>query len=223
MSRLSCILSALFLLSVGAALSGCATTLASRAPRDIDLSGEWQIDLALSDFPQEAVPVQPPLSGTADSGTTQSGGQGGQSGRRHGGGRGMGGGMPPGGQGGGGARPGSPEHHFAMPPHLSITQTATTLTVNVTMPDAKLVTNSYTAGETSVVTTTRGPANRTLGWDGNDFLIRTKVADKDSQKGPQSDVRYSLDRDGTLSVTSTITNSGIYDFQYTLEYDRVRP
>ncbi len=42
-------------------------------------------------------------------------------------------------------------------------------------------------------------------------------------KGPQSDVRYALERDGTLSVTSTITHSGIYDFQYTLEYDHMRP
>ena len=62
-------------------------------------------------------------------------------------------------------------------------------------------------------------ANRTLGWDGDDFVIRTQVGDK----GPASEVRYSLDRDGTLSVTSTITHSGIYDFQYTLEYDRVTP
>jgi len=36
-------------------------------------------------------------------------------------------------------------------------------------------------------------------------------------------VRYTLDRDGTLSVTSTISHSGIYDFQYTLEYDHIRP
>jgi hypothetical protein len=42
-------------------------------------------------------------------------------------------------------------------------------------------------------------------------------------KGPESEVRYSLDNDGTLAVTSTITHSGIYDFQYTLEYDRVKP
>jgi len=106
-----------------------------------------------------------------------------------------------------------------MPPHLSISQSATGLSVNITMPDGKHLLNSYAAGVASVVTTTRGPANRTLGWDGDDFLIRTVVGDK----GPRSDVRYSLDRDGTLSVTSTITNSGIYDFQYTLEYDRVTP
>ncbi len=36
-------------------------------------------------------------------------------------------------------------------------------------------------------------------------------------------MRYLLDNDGTLAVTSTISHSGIYDFQYTLEYDRVRP
>ena len=106
-----------------------------------------------------------------------------------------------------------------MPPHLSISQSATGLTVNVTMQDGKHLTSSYTAGEKSVVTTTRGDANRTLGWDGDDFLIRTQVGDK----GPESEVRYSLDRDGMLSVTSTITHSGIYDFQYTLEYDHVTP
>ncbi len=50
-------------------------------------------------------------------------------------------------------------------------------------------------------------------------MIRTKVGDK----GPQSEVRYSLDRDGTLSVIATFTNSGIYDFQYTLEYDSLKP
>ena len=197
-------------------LSGCSTTLAARAPRGVDLSGEWQIDLALSDFPQEAVPVTPPLSGNPDtSGNGQSGGRGGRGGR----GRGMGGGI--GGMAGGAGRPrgGSPEHHFAMPPHLSITQSAGSFTVNLTMPDGKHVTNAYSAGEKSVVTTTRGDANRTLGWDGDDFLIRTQVGDK----GPQSDVRYSLQHDGTLAVISTITHSGIYDFQYTLEYDRATP
>jgi hypothetical protein len=215
LSRLSCILSALFLITVGAALWGCSTTLATRAPHGIDLSGEWQIDLPLSDFPQEAVPIGSASSGPNISGTGS--GQGG--GRRGGRGRGMGGGMSQGGTAGGGSPPGSPEHHFAMPPHLSITQSATGLTVNVTTQDGKHLTSSYTAGDKSVVTTTRGDANRTLGWDGDDFLIRTQVGDK----GPESEVRYSLDRDGTLSVTSTITHSGIYDFQYTLEYDHVTP
>jgi hypothetical protein len=116
---------------------------------------------------------------------------------------------------GGPGRPGGPEHHFAMPPHLSITQSATGVVVNITMPDGKHTINTYTAGEKSVVTTTRGDANRTLGWDGKDFVIRTQVG----EKGPRSEVRYGLDNDGTLAVTSTITNSGVYDFQYTLEYD----
>jgi hypothetical protein len=214
LSRLSCILSALFLLGAGAALGGCSTTLATRAPRGVDLSGEWQIDLPLSDFPQEAVPTQPAIGGSPDT-TGNPGGPGGRRGR----GRGMGAGMAQAGGPGGGTRPGSPEHHFAMPPHLSISQTATGLTVNVTSQDGKHATSSYTAGEKSIVTTTRGPANRTLGWDGNEFLIRTQVGDK----GSESEVRYSLDRDGTLSVTSTITHSGIYDFQYTLEYDHATP
>jgi hypothetical protein len=199
-------------ITAGTVLSSCSTTLASRAPRDLDLGGEWQIDLALSDFPQEAVPVQ----GAGSSSPAANTGGGHRGGR----GRGMGGGSPQaGGLGGGDARPGSPEHHFAMPPHLSITQSATGFTVNITMPDGKHVINSYTSGEKSVVTTTRGPANRTLGWDGDDYVIHTQAGDK----GPASDVRYSLDRDGTLSVTSTITNSGIYNFQYTLEYDHATP
>ncbi|HEY4338576.1 MAG TPA: hypothetical protein VGM97_01375 [Steroidobacteraceae bacterium] len=214
MSRLSCILSALLIIGTTAGLSSCTTTLATRAPRGVDLGGEWQIDLALSDFPQEAVPSQAAVTGAPD----LSGGTGGQTGRRGGrGGRGMGratGGAP---QGGG--RAGSPEHHFAMPPHLSISQSATGLTVNITMPDGKHVTNTYVSGEKSTVTTTRGMADRTLGWQGHGYLIRTKVG----EKGPQSDVVYSLDDDQTLSVISTITNSGIYDFQYTLEYDRVKP
>jgi hypothetical protein len=213
LSRLSCILSGLFLITVGAALWGCSTTLATRAPRGVDLGGEWQINLALSDFPQEAVPIESASSGPNTSGNGQGGG-------RHGGrGRGMGGGMSQGGGPGGGTPAGSPEHHFAMPPHLSISQSATGLTVNTTTQDGKHLTSSYAAGEKTVVTTTRGPANRTLGWDGDDFLIRTQVGDK----GPESEVRYSLDRDGMLSVTSTITHSGIYDFQYTLEYDHVTP
>jgi hypothetical protein len=218
LSRLSCILSALFVTGATCALVGCATTLALRAPRGIDLSGEWQIDLPLSDFPQEAVPIQPPLSGLADSSGTP-GGQGG--GHRRGSG-GMGGGMG-GGPGGvlaqGGARPGSPEHHFAMPPHLSIAQSALSVIVDITQQDGKHLINSYTPGEKTVVATTRGAADRTLGWEGDDFLIRTQVG----EKGSRSEVRYSLDPDGTLSVTSTISNSGIYNFQYTLEYDRVRP
>jgi hypothetical protein len=211
LSRLSCILSALFVITADTALSSCSTTLATRAPRDIELGGEWQIDLPLSDFPQEAVPVQDAVVASSSPGSTGSG----QGGRRGGRGRGMGGGMPQ----AGGVRGGGPEHHFAMPPHLSITQSATGITVNITMPDGKHVINSYTSGEKSVVATTRGAADRTLGWDGDDFVIRTQAGDK----GPRSEVRYALDRDGTLSVTSTITNSGIYNFQYTLEYDHVAP
>jgi len=214
LSRLSCILSALFVIATSAGLADCATTLATRAPRGLDLSGEWQIDLALSDFPQEAVPVG---SGT---GPNLSGGSGGQTGGRGGRGRrGMGGGGAGGTAQGGSGRAGSPEHHFAMPPHLSISQSATGLTVNITMPNGKQVTNAYVSGEKSTVTTTAGAADCTLGWDGDTYLIRTKVG----EKGPQSDVSYSLDKDGTLSVISTITNSGIYNFQYTLEYDRVKP
>jgi hypothetical protein len=217
LSRVSCILSVLFVVGTGVVLSGCATTLAAHAPRGVDLSGEWQIDLPLSDFPQEAVSATAPLSGTPDaSGGGQSGGRGGRGGRGRGMGGGGGGGMP---GGGGRARGGSPEHHFAMPPQLSISQSGTGFTVNITMPDGKHVANAYTAGEKSVVSTTRGDANRTLGWDGDDFLIRTQVGDK----GPQSDVRYSLQGDGTLAVISTISRSGIYDFQYTLEYDRATP
>ena len=220
MSRLSCILSALFLSGTAVVVSGCATSLSNRAPRDIDLGGEWQIDLALSDFPQEAVQAPPAITGLPDDTTSeQSGGRGGRSRRGGGMGGGMAGGGGMGAGGGGRGRGGSPEHHFAMPPHLSITQTATGVTVDITMPDGKHVTNAYTSGSKSVVSTTRGAANRTIGWDGDDFLIRTQVGDK----GPQSDVRYALQRDGTLAVISTITHSGIYDFQYTLEYDHVRP
>jgi hypothetical protein len=217
LSRLSCILSAIFIAGAGAVLSGCSSGLATRAPRGLDLGGEWQIDLALSDFPQEAVAAQSPIIG----GPIDSTGSGQPGGRGHGGRRGMGGagGAPMAGGSGGSGRGNSLEHHFAMPPHLSISQTAGVFTVNITMPDGKHVTNSYTAGEKSVVTTTRGDANRTLGWDGDGFLIRTQVG----EKGPQSDVRYALEHDGTLSVTSTITHSGIYDFQYTLEYDRGAP
>jgi hypothetical protein len=134
----------------------------------------------------------------------------------------MGGGMGGGPGGGlvqGGARPGSPEHHFAMPPHLSIAQSAGSVIVDITQQDGKHLVSSYTPGEKTVVATTRGAADRTLGWDGDDFLIRTQVG----EKGSRSEVRYSLDPDGTLSVTSTISNSGIYNFQYTLEYDRVKP
>jgi hypothetical protein len=212
LSRLSCILSAIFIAGAGAVMPGCSTTLATRAPRGLDLGGEWQIDLALSDFPQEAVAAQSPIiGGPTDSGSGQPGGRG------HGGRRGSGGagGMPM----AGGTGRASLEHHFAMPPHLSISQSGGVFMVDITMPDGKHVSNAYTAGEKSVVNTTRGAANRTLGWDGDGFLIRTQVGDK----GPQSDVRYALEHDGTLSVTSTITHSGIYDFQYTLEYDRAVP
>lgn len=126
--------------------------------------------------------------------------------------------MPPGSAPGAG-RGGLPEQRFAMPPHLSISQDQSGMTVNISMPDGKRITHAYTAGAQRVVTTTRGAANQSAGWDGDDFLIRTKVGDK----GPQSDVRYSLDRDGTLAVIATFSNSGIYDFQYTLVYDRVTP
>src|SRR5580658_4758481 len=123
LSRLSCILSALFVATAGAALGGCAVTFASRAPAAVDLSGEWQIDLVFSDSSQQAVPVQDVLAATTTESGTSGSGQGGRGGRG-GRGRGMaGGGMPPAsGQGQGPGRAGFPEHRFAMPPHLSITQ-----------------------------------------------------------------------------------------------------
>jgi hypothetical protein len=185
----------------------------------VDLSGEWQIDLPLSDFPNEAVTPLDSASGaasTSGSGTGQGGGHGGRGGGR---GRGMGASQSGNPLGNGQNRAGMPEHHFAMPPHLSIRQSATGIVVDVTMPDGKHVSNAYTAGDRKVVTTTRGAADQTLGWNGDAFVIRTKAG----EKGPQSEVRYTLDRDGTLAVISTITNSGIYDFQYTLEYDHVTP
>ncbi len=57
------------------------------------------------------------------------------------------GGMPPGAGAGERGRGGSPEHHFAMPPHLSITQRSSVFTVDITMPDGKHIINTYTAGE----------------------------------------------------------------------------
>jgi hypothetical protein len=219
LSRLSCILSALFVAIAGTGLGGCAASFATRAPAAVDLSGEWQIDPVFSDSSQEVVPVPDAVAAIAnESGTSggQSGGRGGRGGR----GRGMAGGsMPPGTGQGGAGRGGLPEHRFAMPPHLSISQDKSGMVVNITMPDGKRISHAYTAGVSSVVGTTRGAANQTAGWDGDDFLIRTKLGDT----GPQSDVRYTLDRDGTLAVIATITNSGIYDFQYTLVYDHVTP
>jgi hypothetical protein len=218
LSRLSCILSALFVATAGVALGGCAATFATRAPAAVDLSGEWQIDLVFSDSSQQAVPAQDVVAAIAtDSGTSgQGSGRGGRGGR----GRGTAGGsMPPGSSLGASGRDGLPAPRFAMPPHLSISQDKSGMTVNITMPDGKRITHAYSAGASSVVSTTRGAANQSVGWDGDDFLIRTKVGDK----GPQSDVRYILDRDGTLAVIATITNSGIYDFQYTLVYDHVTP
>jgi hypothetical protein len=219
LSRLSCILSALFVATAGAGLGGCAASFATRAPAAVDLSGEWQIDPVFSDSSQEAVPVPDAITGTTNESGTSGGGQGGGRGGRGGRGRGMAGGSTPGSSLGAGGRGGLPEHHFAMPPHLSISQDKSSMTVNITMPDGNHITHAYAAGAQSVVNTTRGAANQSVGWDGDDFLIRTKVGDK----GPESDVRYSLDRDGTLAVIATFSNSGIYDFQYTLVYDHVTP
>jgi hypothetical protein len=221
LSRLSCVLPALFV-AASAALCGCSTSLATRVPHGIDLAGEWEIDLPLSDFPADAVPALDVVAGTpvGDAGPGQGGGQGGQGGRGGRGGRGMGGGGMPPTAGAAGVGPGGGLlHHFARPPRLSISQNPSAVTINVTMPDGKLVTHVYAFGEHSVVTTTRGPANRTVGWDGDDLLIRTQVG---GDKGTLSEVRYSLDRDGTLSVIATFSNSGIYNFQYTLEYDPLR-
>ncbi|HTY93236.1 MAG TPA: hypothetical protein VMC02_05080 [Steroidobacteraceae bacterium] len=163
--------------------------------------------------------MPPAITGTPDASTESGAGRGGGRGRGRGAGGAGAGGMAQGGGPGGAGRFGFPEHRFAMPPHLSISQTGTGVTVDITMPDGKHVINHYVSGEKAVVATTRGAASRTLGWDGDAFLIRTAVG----KEGPQSDVRYALERDGTLSVVATFSNSGIYDFQYTLVYDRAVP
>src|ERR1700735_5113009 len=88
LSRLSCILSVLFVFGTGAGLVSCSTTLATRPPRGVDLGGEWEIDLALSDFPQEAFAIQSAGGGAHNPSGGQTGGRHG----RGGGGRGTGGG-----------------------------------------------------------------------------------------------------------------------------------
>ena len=181
-------------------LGGCATELSATAPRQDVLSGQWQLDMNLSDYPSEEVPA---AGGSTAGGTNAGGGGMGRRGMRR-----MGATNP--------GTQGIPAHKFAMPPRLALAQSATGLSVHITMPDGQTRANDYRAGEKSVVTTTQGPANRTVGWQHGDFVISTQVG----EKGPKSEVRYFVDDDHMLEVTTTISNAGRNDFQYTLVYGR---
>ncbi|HTY48701.1 MAG TPA: hypothetical protein VMB48_03300 [Steroidobacteraceae bacterium] len=194
-----------------ALLGGCATGLSAVAPRHDVLSGQWQIDMNLSDYPNEAVPASGGggFGGGGDSGNGGGGGSGG-------GGGGMGRHMRRRSMTADQGTQAIPAHRFAMPPRLVLAQSATGLAVHITMPDGHTVEHEYRAGDKSVVTTTDGAANRQVGWQHGDFVISTQVG----EKGPKSEVRYFVDDDRMLEVVTTISHAGRNDFQYTLVYDR---
>ena len=200
MSHLRSVANRATLATLVTALAACATQLSATVPRGVDLSGEWRIDMNLSDYPSEAVPAGGSEANGADTGG--SGGRGRGMRRRS--------------LSGSTAVAASPAHKFAMPPHLLLTQRPDGLSVRITMPDGKIVTNDYRAGDKSVVDTTRGPANRAVGWQHDAFVIDTQVGDK----GPKSEVRYFIDDDHMLEVVTTISGAGTNNFEYTLVYDR---
>jgi len=177
-------------------LAGCST-LGSHPPSHLDLSGQWQLNESLSDDPAAVM--------------RQRGSSGG--GMRHHGG-GMGGGMGgPGGMGGSGhhgaggsgggwsgrgPRHGQDKEFLARPEHLSIQQHTSTLKLI-----ADGVPTDFEYGEKVIASVQGGAAERSSGWQGQDFVVKFKV-----NEGPTATRSYELGDGGKQLIVHTEVSGG---------------
>lgn len=230
-------------------LAGCATTsssgrLVASAPQGVDLSGEWRLNVNLSDDPgriDEPKDEMPPPQ---------------QAPERNPGGFGRPGTTMPGGPGGidplgnqtntaepasdlvpvlyqssdlpasssdsgparatvkSAGREGTVSHMLHAPELLQISQSGAKLTVR-SMADGD--TEEYTAGEERTIPFGQTQADRSAGWRESAFVVITKA-----HKGPSKEDDFALDSEGHLIYATLITHvkKGPIDFKRV--YDRVR-
>ncbi len=223
-------------------LMGCATDrLATSAPRGVDLSGEWRLNVNLSDDPQRIEEPKEPLpapparerspGGFGRPGTTMPGMPGGGPGnldpnsggedltRTAGPGSGL---MPvlyaqgtdlPEAKSDSGPTSALPRMLDA-PELLTISQTGSKLIVK-SMSDGTVT--EYTAGEQRTIPFGKTEADRSAGWRDAAFVVITKP-----KKGPSKEDDFALDAEGHLIFATLVTHvkKGPIDFKRV--YDRIR-
>jgi hypothetical protein len=221
-------------------VAGCATDrLDAAPPSGVNLSGDWALNVNLSDDPDKMGP---------DPDTTapkSPGGHRGRGGGRGGPGGGGGMGMPPIGaspdggptalyeQAGYGfvavadtptppAKPGrgaSINRYLRAPTSMSITQTKGSLLVKTNMPDGTQTADLYTAGEkTSIPFGQDNTAERTSGWRGPVFVVTTSA----KKYGNRED-DFAIDADDGRLIMTTMTSGGkLGKVAITRVYDRVK-
>jgi hypothetical protein len=214
-----------FAVAASALLAACAS-LDSKPPRTANLSGDWQLDQALSEDPNGVLRQQHRGGRGGGGGFRHHGGgmSGGMSGGGMGGGTGGGMGMPSGGggssRGGGyggggrGARGGNgvlPDF-MAQPAALSIRQQARQLALS-----ADGVSTTFVYGEKVVASVQGGAAERVSGWKGNDFVVSYQV----TASGPAATRSYEVGDGGRqLIVTTEVTGGRMPEFKLRTVYER---
>lgn len=228
-------------------LAGCATDrLDAVPPNGVNLTGDWALNVNLSDDPDKTGPDPDTALPNRTPGSH----------RGHGGGRG-GGAMPPIGvepdegptafsgghvQGGYGfvpvalgqsdplpatdiaskgnlSRGASINRYLRAPLSMSITQAKGSLTVATHMPDGTTTSDVYTAGEKqSIPFGQDNTAERTAGWRGAVFVVTTTA-----RKFGNREDDFAIDADDGRLIMTTLTHGGkLGKVAITRVYDRVK-
>lgn len=218
-------------------VAGCATDrLDAAPPSGVNLTGDWALNLNLSDDPDKMGP-DPDASTPPKSHGSHRGGRGG--------GRGGGApsGMPPvGTQPDGGptanyekagygfvpvadtppakpSRGASINRYLRAPVSMSITQDKGSLTITTNLPDGTRTSDSYTAGEKRTIPFGEdNTAERTAGWRGPVFVVTTSA----KKYGNRED-DFAIDTDDGRLIMTTMTSGGkLGKVAITRVYDRVK-
>ena len=218
-------------------VAGCATDrLDAAPPSGVNLTGDWALNVNLSDDPDKMGPDPDTTKPAKNPGSH----------RGHGGGRGGGGGgggMPPIGSppdGGPTAsyekagygfvpvadtppakpnRGASINRYLRAPMSMSITQDKGSLTVTTNLPDGTKTSDVYTAGEKkSIPFGQDNTAERTAGWRGPVFVVTTSA-----KKFGNREDDFAIDTDDGRLIMTTMTSGGkLGKVAITRVYDRVK-
>lgn len=201
------------------AVVGCAgRSLKELPPKSVNLSGEWQLNTALSDDvqkalqtplrimnermernrgPQNAGPMRRPTEGMTRNKSSDD--QQSEDERDPGGMRKI--------------RKQRDERFSSMieaPARMSISLQGTRFTIK-----HDETSDSYTAGSKSVVSFGRDVADRIAGWSGNQFVVSTRGVE-----GGAKEERYALQPDGRLLLVTKLSGEFLPDVEVKRIYDR---
>jgi hypothetical protein len=225
-------------------MTGCATGRFDAAPpTSVNLTGEWRLNLNLSDDPDKM-----PDPGKDSSKTPGNGSHRGRGGGR--GGPGGSGGPGPYGAGGAGtgfsaepgeavaeseetvpsppagstssatSRPGgatSPTQMLQPRVYLSIAQSGAKVVIRSILPDGTKLSDEYTSGSDITIPFGDLTAEQSAGWRGPVFVVVIKP-----KKGISKEDNYALDDDGRLIVTTQFKGGHVSKAEIKRVYDRLK-